>query len=160
MRLSEILKEAQTFGVPEFQTSADAQEFIRNLPGSAKVADHVVDPETGEVLMPKGSVKRKEFRQEPSSMKDKDFDKDFEDIYQWVESSVGKITGSENDGDYDLDLIIPYLISRKDGLAMSEDDLDEVEMWLDDNYAWFKRTNMLMQPSINGNRIQIDVGFH
>ena len=176
MKTFKELMEAKTVRVPKFKTTKDMLKFISSLGGNDKVTDDVYDPETGEMYIQKGQNKKQASKHHPAmdprnlrtvSVKNKDnsfssFNMDFKDIYKVVSASVGKIAGvsSKDVPDTDVSTKIPYLISRKDGKPISDDDIDEIEIWLDDEYEWVSGEGLTLSVSKKGRRAEISIGFY
>jgi hypothetical protein len=167
----EILNEVKGVKVPKFKTSAEMLKFLSSLSGSDKVLDTVYDPDTGEVYMSKGQNKKQAARQhstmEPHNLNKvkvkntggrDDFTKDFDEIYQWVEQPISKITGTKV-ADYDTSLRIASMISRKDGKKIDQDDIDEIEMWFEDKYDFLDSEGFEASISKKGNRAVVSISF-
>lgn len=168
---SQILTEAKSVKVPKFKTTADMLKFISSLSGGDKVLDDVWDPDSGELYMSKGQNKKQATKQH-SAMDPRSLNKikiknkvratvgdaEFDEIYQWVEQPISKITGTTVD-DYDTSLRIPAFISRKDGTKIDDDDVYEIEEWMYDKYDFLDSEGFEASISKKGNRAIVSVSF-
>jgi hypothetical protein len=151
--------------VPNFETSEQARRFVLNLNGSDSVSDHVIDPETGEVLLEPGIKKAKAFKVKDDTERSRAYDHDdFEDLYHVVTASIAKITGHDESQSQmigaDLSAHIPYLVSRKDLLPLDEEDLDEINEYLEDRYfEQYFGVRVSASISNNSKRAIINVEF-
>lgn len=130
--LKTFLAEVQTIKVPKFKTEKDMQKFIHSLPGAAKVADYVVNPDTGEVIMEPGEQKKKVFKREAPNLRKWG---NFEDVYRIKYAMLSKITGMSTQelADADIeDTKVPEFIQRVDGYKIDADDIDEIEWGIED----------------------------
>lgn len=128
-----FLNEGQTFKVPVFKTEKDMNKFIHSLPGAGKLAGNVVNPDTGELVIEKGSTKKKAMK--PSHINITRKFGSFDDIYAVKLALLSKMSGLTTSelSDVDIeDMKLPEFIQRKDGFKLDSEDEDEIEMFLDD----------------------------
>lgn len=166
---SRILSEAKIVSVPDFQTSEEMKQFLSSLNGSDRVKDHVVDPETGEVYLERGKSKTKTIGKAKQTTNQRNDDlrpmvDDFKDFYHVVTATAEKLTGltpsDARDIDIDTELELPYLFSRKDGGEISNDDIWEIEEFINDEYSWAQQEGYELTVSKHGSRrVQVDVGI-
>ena len=130
---NEFITEAKTVKVPVFKTEKDFKKFIHSLPGAAKVAGNVVNPSTGELIMSKGEMKKKVFKQQATSMRKWG---SFEDVYVIKPAMLSKVVGMSTQELADADIEdsrVPEFVQRKDGFMIDSDDLDEIKWEIEDN---------------------------
>jgi hypothetical protein len=156
MKLAEILSESKIVSVPDFQTSEEMKQFLNSLNGSDRVNDYVVDPETGEVYLEKGKSKTKTIGK-ANNQRNADLRPpvdDFRDTYHMVTTDVETLTGLERDDfiDVDPELEFPYIFSRKDGGDIIEDDIWEIEEFIDSEYGWAENEGFKLHISKRGQR--------
>lgn len=152
----------KTVKVPDFKTSEEANRFIQKMKGSDKPADHIVDPETGELLIEKGIAKKKALKTVVDTDRKRVWEADdVEDLFNIVTTPLYKVLGEtvEQLAKVDIDgtIKVPYLLSRKDGLSPDTDDIEEVQEWLEDEYEWLEESRVSLTPTKSGKRIEFIV---
>lgn len=150
--MSQIFSESRRVKVPVLRRSSDADRFLSALGPDDTPSEHVVDPETGEVLMSPGDTKRKQAKQQyHQSQSDRmnpsallmyfgkgerghwDSLQDFERLFNVVYRDFSKDVDDPDyyrSNDYDVEFDYPAAIKRKDGKRMDEYDVDAVESFV------------------------------
>lgn len=158
------LFEAKVIKVPNLKTNSQALKFISNLPASATVNSHIINPESGELYMSPGDTKIKLARNKAKDRIDPreviiDI-KDVENYYNIVKKSIRTIIDTSRvDPDVDIDSIIPVFFSRTDLGKLQTYDMENIEEYLDDykEEAGLQGIKFILSPS--GKRIKIDITF-
>lgn len=132
--------------VGEVKADKAVTDFINQLGIDDTPKYDVVDPTTGEVLLLAGETKRKKFKDEwKRSDRFKrsetpwliDFPRDegkFERFYNIVWKSLEDMVDDPEmfyAGDYDVSYDIPRIIKRKDRNPFNEDDVENIEKYVD-----------------------------
>jgi len=171
MSFREWLSEAKVAKVPkEFKSTKDMVKFINSLNPNAKLSGDIVDPETGEVIMWRGETRRKVLKRDFKRFDDYDLTGDvmfldypededtFKEYFYVIEKPISKIVDLPHDEhDYDLSMVIPSKIKRKDGKAFTSEDKDSIA-----DYIKFKGKhlgNMKITTFYKKNIVEFNIEF-
>jgi len=170
-KVSEGLAEGRRVRVPSFRTSRDAEDWIARLGPNDSPVDDVVDPESGEILMEPGETKRKKAkrsmrgvgrRRKPTRYQDTDSplldppgrgdywrdERQFNDFYNVVMKPMAdEVDDPEHmmAMDYDVSYDFPAVVARKDRKPLNQDDVDNIQYFLDYRYN-IGPFNIKLQP--------------
>lgn len=139
--------------VPEFVDSAAAEDFISGLAAEDTADVDVIDPVTGEIMLDAGQPAGESYyhpadearrdaeserrRREIyiSGVEDEDIVNDFESKYSVTKGeAIDQLEGSVeelNAMGYDVEQSVPQSISRKDGFELSDNDVENIDEYID-----------------------------
>jgi len=185
MGFKQYLKEAKKNKVkaPKIKTKKQALDFISKLGLNDTPDRDIIDVDSGEVLMEPGDTKylwmKKMKKDERDYYKtvhgdatvpdiyvtDYDDENEFKDFYVVLEKPIRKLIHNPDemqDADYDIDVVIPVGIARRDLQKMTNDDMDNIESYIKWKEEEMNSPNIKL--SISGKRgdkrVQVEPRFN